>query len=194
MNSPNSPAKNMVSFWLVPHDSETELWQPIIDTLSDHYHAPRFIPHVTVSVCQSNNPILTDRSFLAEVLDAVASRTAPLSLAVGPVESGENFFQCVFAALPTEPVRAVADAITARLSPGCPDAGITTPDQAHMSLIYSNIKTSQREMLASQIIAPSAMLHLDRLCAVLPGPGETDFSNPESWEICVEAQLGKRSA
>ncbi len=189
MNSPNSPLTNMVSFWLVPDSAETELWQPIIDTLSDHYDAPRFIPHVTVAMCESSNPILTDRKFLSDALNAVARNTPPLTLTVGPVQCGENFFQCVFASLPTDPVRSIADALTRSLQPGCPDANMAPVSRAHLSLIYSNIKTSQREMLASQITAPSTTLRLDRLCAVHPGDGETDFSNPESWNICVETRL-----
>ncbi|MGH1357761.1 MAG: hypothetical protein ACRBC3_03265 [Burkholderiaceae bacterium] len=190
MNSSTSPTCNIVSFWLMPSESETALWQPLLDTLADHYNTPQFTPHITVALSRDASPTLVDKQHLNTVLVQVARRLSPLTLDVGPIQTGENFFQCVFARMQTEPVAEIARALARQIETLSPGAKTSPTTSAHLSLLYANIKTAQREMLASQIVAPSPTLVFDRLGAVLPGDGETDFSNPERWELRSQVMLG----
>lgn len=190
MNSSNCPATNTVSFWLLPSESDAALWQPLIDTLADHYDAPRFTPHITIGVASGKTPALVDAYALPRLVEQVAKQLVPLTLDVGPIRTGENFFECVFSLIQGSAVSDVANALAGQVEQLYPEADLSLTSNTHLSLIYSNIKTTQREMLAAQIIAPSPTLIFDKIAAVLPGDGETDFSNPEQWVLHTQRMLG----
>lgn len=193
MNSANPSAA--MSLWLAPCKREANDWQQLIDSLATKYDAPRFAAHVTAATIDSTH--LGAQHLMSDAIDwleAVAGDFAPLTLAVSPPSIGESFFQCVLCQLPTGPVARIGQSFLAlagngQVRQGSQNMLTRTTQNAHISLLYSEMAPAQRKRIAETIVWPAGPLTLDTLMLIGPGEGETSFKNPQSWEVLGSATL-----
>lgn len=189
-----------MSLWLVPCESEVNDWQQLIDCLAAEHDGPPFTAHVTSATIGLAH--LDPQHLMSDAINwlaAVAGDFGPLTLTVSPPTIGDSFFECVFCDLPTAPVAELGQSFLALASNSQVLTGLQniqkqkirtqSTQRAHMSLLYGSINTDQKAHIAKTFSWPAGRLTLDTLVLVGPGEGQTDFANPQAWEMLGSAKL-----
>lgn len=198
MNERKAPVA--LSLWLLPCESEANEWQRLIDSLAAEHDAPPFTAHVTAATIGLTR--LETEHLMSDAINwlkTVASGFGPLTLTVSPPAAGESFFQCIFCELPTGPVAKIGQSFLALAGTSQVLAGLhhiqtqgiqtQAAQRAHISLLYSPMTIDQKTNIAETTSWPAGPLTLNTLSLVGPGEGQTDFSNPQAWEMLGSARL-----
>jgi hypothetical protein len=155
-----------------------------IDALSRSYDAPRFLPHVTVHV----ERVAPDADLTA-VLDEVAARCGPFAMRAGPTGHSPIRFKALFVPLCGDEICDLAAALAggvARWRQAPADGGEPVPAyrlEPHLSLLYKELPEGERATLAARHSYVGESFYFDRITAVMPGQGATDFSCVEDWVV-----------
>ncbi len=167
------PNARLVSFWLVPAETDRHRLTKIINRLADQYDAPRFLPHVTLLATQ-----LTKNEEPLKILHSATKGISPLKLEILGVAHSPDRFKSVFIQLSTEPIMPLHNAFRA----SCQNPGNYRLD-AHLSLLYRQLPAIKRNSLISNLKIPQGSLHFDSVIAVRPGHNKSSFDDVELWRL-----------
>ena len=125
------------SLWLLPTDPEQrQAYDTAIKTLAETYHAPAFIPHITIW------PDATQS--LAEIIELVTpavSGISPVVLQALGLGQGETYSQCVYQVFDRTPeMITVRDAVIKALNLSASAANWLV----HLSLLYGDFPIEQK--------------------------------------------------
>ena len=173
------PGSSLISFWLVPCESNLRELTALINFLADKYSAPRFLPHVTLLVTQLEK----DRLPL-QILESASKGVAPLKLELLGLDHSPDRFKSVFIRLNSEPVLP----LYAALCDSCQHSGSYRLD-AHLSLLYLQLSVMKRISLISDLEIPQGPLQFDTVIAVRPGRKHINFDDVEKWRLTDQIVL-----
>ena len=124
------PTVNRYSLWLVPAGDAEKVLQAVLERLAREYTGPTFLPHVTLL-----GGIVGSESEIVSRSRELAAQIAPFAVHLDGVDSGESYFQSVFAtASPTPELLAVREAAQQAF----PEAPVE-PYRPHLSLLYGDL-------------------------------------------------------
>jgi len=173
-----------VAFWLLPGEAAMQRFVKCIDDLSARYHAPRFLPHVTLHV----SDVARDAD-LDAALDEVAQRFAPFQMRAGPTGHSPVRFKALFVPLSGGDIVGLANALASEAAPWRSTAGnggdlaVAYRLEPHLSLLYQVLPEAERARLAACHDCAGDVIDFDRITAVRPAPGAEDFACVEEWVI-----------
>ena len=168
----------IITYWLCPTGTTRGTLSAIIKGLAARFDAPVFEPHVTVFAAAASN------KDPAEVLEEI-QLTGPLQLAVGSLESSDEFTKTLFIQL--EP-----NAALSRVSEDLRRASVTKSEyqlNPHLSLIYKNMSPHEKQELAAQIYLPFSEIAFDSIKAVLIPAEIKTREDVETWRTIAERNL-----
>lgn len=168
-------ATTPISFWLMPAEPARQELTLLINFLADKYHAPRFLPHVTVLSMQ-----LPKNQTPQQILQTSTSGFAPFKLDILGLEHGPDRFKSIFVRLNSRPIMPLYDTLRA----SCRNPGNYRLD-AHLSLLYLLLPVAERITLVSKLKIPQGPLFFDTITAVTPGRNQRSFADVEKWQ-CIE--------
>jgi 2'-5' RNA ligase len=173
----------LLAYWLLPAEQPSAEFTRWIQRLGRRWNAPLFAPHVTLYACtveQEPEPM----DLLLTMQEAVAG-IAPFALEITGVSSSDRYTECVFAEFRHSDAAAE---LSRRLQErSAPDQ--TYELQPHLSLIYANLSSEQRENIARNVSLPFEMVMFDRLRAIT-GPAETKSGQDvQRWQLLAEVPL-----
>lgn len=158
------------SVWFKPEPEEERAFLDLVVELATQYHAPLFVPHVTLA------PDLSGP--LPEVLaqtEALAAQLSPFDIEFNEVGVGETYFQCVFLKAVSNPELIQARQLAAQAFHQPQLAELFMP---HLSLLYgtfdATVKATAREWVASRL---NSMRFTVRNLAVF-----TAQADPSLWQ------------
>ncbi|KAH7624734.1 putative Cyclic phosphodiesterase [Nannochloris sp. 'desiccata'] len=139
---PQVALKESYSLWFVPKGSlAAHLHREIVDT-SRKTEAPEFFPHVTLlgGIAQPKEQVLT-------IAEQIASSLKPIQIEFDKVTYGNIYHQCVY-------ILCKASEDLSRAGRAAKEAfnlDPSTPYMPHLSLIYSDMSSSDRQALAAEL-------------------------------------------
>jgi len=169
----------VIAYWLIPTEPARSYFQNLISDLAERYDAPEFEPHVTVHVGVD----CTDK--VAELLSISTRRSRPITLRALNVSNSSEFIKTLFVTFDTslqlqrlnQSIRKAAqESSTYQLNP-------------HLSLLYKNMSTVDRNCLARLVEVPFTEVTFNSLKAVRcisPTKSRTDV---EAWRPTAEVPL-----
>lgn len=176
----NLPEGARVSFWLLPTEECRAEWMPVIEDLAGRYDGPLFEPHVTIYVTY-----LSPEDEPARLVETVAGKSAPFSLACTGMDFTDRFTQTCFL---TFELNDTLEALT-----GAFLCGSTIPDDyalmPHMSLLYGRLSDTERKEIRSTIKLPEKM-RFDGIRAVYADRSTQSKEDVAAWRsICAAGFL-----
>jgi hypothetical protein len=166
-----------LSFWLLPPKTIQDLYQPIIDSLSQKLKTPKFEPHISITIAVSLKG--EDKSILQMVEKAVKN-IRPIPVEFSEVSVSTTYFQCVFARVkPSLEIFQAYQLVKSSLRHADPSMYVP-----HMSLVYGNLDLSQRFEIAKSIKLPATKFLADRIGVV-----NADSLDPKTWKRVAEFEL-----
>src|SRR5688500_3142229 len=83
-------ARPRFSLWLMPPPAARERYANLIDRLAARLGTPRCEPHITLGGCDGTEAQAVARA------TALAARLAPVAVRLGPLETTEQYFRCLY--------------------------------------------------------------------------------------------------
>lgn len=173
------PAATPISYWLMPSEPIRQELTVLINFLADRYHAPRFLPHVTVLSSQ-----LAKDQTPSQILQTATKEIAPLKLDILGLGHGPDRFKSVFIRLDSWTIMPLHAAIIA----SCRYPNNYQLD-AHLSLLYLQLPLTERMALLSTLQIPQGSVHFDTVVAVTPGRNQRSFDDVEKWRLTEQFVL-----
>jgi hypothetical protein len=161
-------ARRGFSLWLMPPPAVRERYAGLIDRLAARLGTPRFEPHITLGGCDG-----TEAQAVARVT-ALAAHLAPVAVQLGPLETTEQYFRCLY--LRAERTAALLGAHRqAALACGVePDAEFLP----HLSLVYGELPKPVKENLLTELGGRlDEVFVTDRIALCLPE------GDPSAWRL-----------
>jgi 2'-5' RNA ligase len=167
------------AYWLIPAEPAHSFFQGAINDLARRYHAPHFVPHVTIHV-GANHVDAAERA-LSTGMRQCQSITVK---ALGIDHSGE-FIKTLF-------VQFALNAKLQRLNKIVRSAAEDSSDyklNPHLSLLYKKIPPVVRCELAASIKVPFSEVTFDALEAVRCISPTRSRADVEEWQVIASTKL-----
>jgi hypothetical protein len=162
--------KRVPVFWLLPAESEAELFRSLIKILGNEFKAPLFAPHLTLGKAGT---------IAAAKKQLRAMAAGPVRVRIRGIAHSPRFTKTLFIRL--APNRSLEN-LAAEL--GC--EGVADP---HVSLIYKTLPSSARRELAAAIKLPLRGVTFDGVALMnLVSPTETG-ADVRAWRKIASQRL-----
>lgn len=131
------------ALWLLLPDDVRARMVDVIGRLAARFHAPRFVPHITLlGSIHGAEPGLVTRCA------ALAARLAPFAVRLTTAGHLDEYFRCLFVRVePSAPLLRAREAARRTLRP---DTALSD-FMPHMSLLYAHLPADEREALLNEI-------------------------------------------
>lgn len=167
---------NRFSLWLVPHSAVSDVFQAIIDRLAQEHGGPSFSPHVTLL-----GGIVADEADIVERARRLAAQTAPFTMHLDDVGTGETYFQSLFAIVRSTPALLAVREAAEQTFPESP-GGVYLP---HLSLLYGH-PTPETKQTIIQALRGALPTSCEARALVLyhTGAGMADWRHVLTAPLC----------
>ena len=167
--------KAIVAFWLIPAEPTRSFFASTIAELAARFDAPLFEPHVTIYATRNGEDIP------AEVLSRALTDCNPFRLLVRNIQYSDEFTKTVFVQFePSLPLSSLSRAL--QETSAWPDAHQLNP---HLSLIYKEMKPSERIELAESVRLPFTETLFDLAKAVICPARIESRQDVEAWRVAA---------
>ncbi len=159
--------------------------------LSLRYHAPSFLPHLTI-VGKLELPDAASVRAASEIVRTVARSTCPLSVVAGAPQHSPRRLRAVL--LPTTSPRELL-VLRHQLAAALAARGLTIADAAteafapHVSLLYGDLPEKTREEVVALPRARALAGSLRVTALALASAGGPDWSQVSRWRVLTTAAL-----
>jgi 2'-5' RNA ligase len=173
------PRGIVIAYWLIPAEPAHSFFQGAINDLARRYHAPHFVPHVTIHV-GANHVDAAERA-LSKGVRQCQSITVK---ALGIDHSGE-FIKTLF-------VQFALNAKLQRVNKIVRSAAEDSSDyklNPHLSLLYKKVPPVVRCELAASIKVPFSEVTFDALQAVRCISPTRSRADVEEWQVIASTKL-----
>jgi len=166
---------NTFGFWLLPPKKIQAEYQPLIDKYSKRLKTPSFEPHITIF-----GGVKEDEKKIVKKVERITSKLKPIQITFSDITVSTTYHQCVFARV--KPTTYLLDThLEFKATLGDLGKKMYVP---HMSLVYGNMSTKEKNEIADEIKLTTNSFKADRFCLV-----NTDDFNPKTWIHVSEFQL-----
>ena len=145
---------NPYTLWLAPPKDIADKYQHIIDTYCKQFNIHTFLPHITLV-----GGIDKNEDEIASILNSILAKPKPIDITISEVSISTTYFQCVFGRV--EPSPALLDLhLNLKEVLNMNDEKIFMP---HMSLVYADIDSNEKQKIAQEITLPPAQFICDTI-------------------------------
>ena len=171
-DAPKMEAKShAIAYWLLPDTAMGEVFAEKIRELANQFHAPTFLPHLTVFIAPE------DSRSPAEVLPELGAVT--IELTIRSIRFSEEFTKTLFVQFEkSDPLQELGDRIWR--ATGAPQRHVIDP---HLSLLYANLPLKTKQELANETTLPFREVHFSSICAMRCACPTTSRKEVEQWRL-----------
>jgi len=169
----NFDLEKLHSIWLVPEEQDEIALRSLIDELADKYHAPHFIPHLTLF-----SRIDMETETLKKIITETFEDQKSFIVKKDSIEQSDDFFKTVFINIELDDnLKNLFNKLSNRT--GKRDLSLFKP---HISLIYKNLEEKERIDMARTIKIKNE-LKLNRIFVVAPKRNDNNFKDMENLRV-----------
>lgn len=173
-----------IAFWLIPAQPQLDAFRALISALAREHDAPVFEPHVTLHA-----GVRTAGDDIAKLLHRVAAANEPIALVAGNTSHSAALFRTLFVELNDAGIRdAGIRALRCQLQ-----AGLRRFSEyalaPHLSLLYKAMPAESRAALAERHVYAGQCIVFDKVAAVRPAPGQSDWMDIRMWDSSLRQSL-----
>jgi Cyclic phosphodiesterase-like protein len=132
------------SLWLMPDGPSSERLISLVSALASRLGTPVFVPHVTLL-----HGLAREESELLARTEALSKQLAEKRVALGPLDSRDEYFRCLYFRAKPEEWFLAAHARAAQAFDLSPDPEYLP----HLSLVYGRLGGAEKERIASSLAA-----------------------------------------
>lgn len=153
------------SFWLLPVETERDIYQDLIHRLSHTYDAPDFAPHVTIY-----SGIFAPETSPEQLVAQAIAGISPFTMQVNGLRYTDTFLKSLFIQLqPSPPLQAMSETIGTQALPV--SNYVLDP---HLSLLYKRLPESEKQRIVASIQLPNTTISFDEVSVIsTPTPTRT---------------------
>ncbi|HZS16866.1 MAG TPA: hypothetical protein VFA51_02930 [Candidatus Udaeobacter sp.] len=170
----------VTAYWLIPAEPARGYFQDVINDLAKRYAAPEFEPHVTVHVGVNCSNKVTEAVLIS------ARRSKPIALRVLNVSNSGEFIKTLFVTFDRS---FQLQRLNQSIRKAAQDSSSTYQLNPHLSLLYKNMSTADRNRLARRIEVPFTEVTFDSLKAVRCISPTKSRADVEAWRFTAETPL-----
>lgn len=178
-NSPATPRRIVIAYWLIPTEPARSYFQSVINDLARRYDAPEFEPHVTVYVGGD----CTDSA--DGVLSKALRGCERIVLQAIEVSGSSEFIKTLFVQLAAT---TQLQRLNQSLRMAAQDSSAYRLDP-HLSLLYKRMSDHDRRRLTHSIEVPFSDVTFDYLKAVRCISPTQSRADVEAWRVVAEKDL-----
>jgi putative hydrolase of the HAD superfamily len=178
--APNLNWPRRCALFLSPASDDLDLLTDLVKKQCDRLDLPAFEPHVTLYTGTFADPLTVERA-IALAVEGVP----PITLSVQGIGCTEEYFKALF-------LDFVEDNLLRSIHERFRDAcGVSSGYELHphLSLLYSDIALTEKEILAQEVALPCREYRFDRVKLVTPGNCLEGWRDTISWETLSELEL-----
>jgi 2'-5' RNA ligase len=172
--------QKLLSILLIPSKNDENYLNKIIRNLGIHYHAPIFIPHLTIFA-----DTIIEPETLKSIADEVFKSVKPFKVKVKKINHSEAFFKTVFIEFHLNKDLKNLFTILSKKT----DKRAFSTFKPHISLIYKNMPEKERLKIIKTLNIKEEF-EIGRVIINAPKEGEKDFLDVEHWQFLYEKTLG----
>ena len=171
--------QKLLSILLIPSKNGEDYLNKIIRNLGIHYHAPIFIPHLTILVDTMIEP-----EALKSIANEVFQNVKPFKIKTKKINQSEAFFKTVFIEFNMNKDLKNLFTVLSKKT----DKRAFSTFKPHISLIYKNMPEKERLKIIKNLNIKDEF-EIGRVLINAPKEGEEDFLNVEHWQFLYEKTL-----
>jgi 2'-5' RNA ligase len=164
------------SIQIVPNKNLLKELTDIVKQLSEKYHTPIFVPHMTIV-----GGFESDLKTIKQKLASIARTVTPLNLELGPISFSTTYFQSVFVR-----VNSTAGLMDLNLKIKKEFNLSNNAFMPHISLVYDIPDMKTREKISKEIELKNTKFTATELGVI------TDSFNPDEWKTVFSIPIGKQ--
>ncbi|MGA2911835.1 MAG: 2'-5' RNA ligase family protein [Candidatus Levyibacteriota bacterium] len=164
---------NFFSVLLIPQEDDEVYLSNIIKKLGKEYHAPIFIPHLTLF-----GGITIDFDRLKSIIDNVFQNVKSFTIEKTGINQTEAFFKTVFIEFKRDENLSELFKTFSQKTDGR-DLSTFKP---HISLMYKILPEDEKSKIISKLDIKNEFT-IGSVCVVAPKEGDKDFYDVDGWRI-----------
>ena len=169
----------VIAYWLIPAEPARRFFQSLIEDLARRYDAPVFEPHVTIHV-GANHVHAAEKA-----LSKAPQECQPINLEALGIDHSHEFIKTLFLQFTPNTKLQQLNAIVCNAAEDSSHYELNP----HLSLLYKNIPTEIRSVLADSIDVPFSEVMFDALNAVGCVSPTQNRADVEAWRVLARKQL-----